>query len=110
NNNNNNISVEAIIKSFFNKSVLLLHILVGWPYITINHTLQNPKTPKVVTSKKIITPIIEKFSNNIVRSSHSIKNFIKIGKPLNIKIINQITIVKNVFFTDNPPKATKFLV
>lgn len=50
----------------------------------MNQILPNPKTPKKLIKKKKKKPSNPKLKIKLLRSSHSIINFIKTGKPLYI--------------------------
>jgi hypothetical protein len=91
-------------------SVGTISCVDGCPYNIINQILQKPNTLNTLKSKNNTNPQIEKFCIKIAKISHSIKNFTKVGKPLNIKILNQITTCKMTVNVARPDISIKFRV
>jgi hypothetical protein len=76
----------------------------------INQTLQNPNTEKKQIKKKQKNPRSLKEAIKDNNKSHSIKNFINVGKPLKIKTAHHIKNVNVGKITDNPLNKVEFLV
>ena len=83
---------------------------MGWPYKILNQIREKLNTPNIVIIKKKNKPNPWKLQISKLNSSHSIKNFIKIGKPLKINKAAHIRPDKKGANTDKPPSAGNILV
>jgi hypothetical protein len=83
--------------------------LIGEPYKTVNHILAKPRTPKKLITKKNKKPKSPKLKTKLFNNSHSIINFIKIGKPLYTNKDIQTNNAINGTITDIPLKFNRFL-
>lgn len=74
----------------------------------MNQILPKPKTPKKLIKKKKKKPNNPKLKIKLLRSSHSIINFIKTGKPLYINNASHTNKEINGTMTDIPLKFKIF--